>query len=162
MPSCEAALLGRIQIAIGPTRRSRFHWIRANHSRFDVVTFHTLESSDIISGRARHDEGKHHAVLTSGTTGPLDRNKGGFRPHVRLGHAIHPLIRRERNTLSHRWLPMGAVIGTIVARNGSGSLLNIAHMPKVDLMRPSDSPEAGAVSLGLGGAGDLWCRNRCK
>jgi hypothetical protein len=57
-----------------------------------VVTFHTLESSDAISGT---DEGKHHAVPTSGTTGPLDGNKRGFRLHMRLGHTMHPLIRRE-------------------------------------------------------------------
>ena len=48
-------------------------------------TFHTLEIADVISGRARHDEGKHHAVLTSGTTGALDGDERWFRAAYEIG-----------------------------------------------------------------------------
>jgi truncated hemoglobin YjbI len=67
-----------------------------------VIAFHTFEIADIIPGRARHDEGEHHAVLTTWTAGTLDGNEGGVWPHMRLRHVTHPLIRREHDTLIHR------------------------------------------------------------
>jgi hypothetical protein len=101
-----AALRRWVQVAVCPARRSRFHWIGANHSRIDVGTFRALETADIVPRWAIHDAGKRHAALTFWTTGALDRNESGVGTSVGFGHVMHPLIGRERNTLCHRWMPM--------------------------------------------------------
>ena len=52
------------------------------------------------------------------------------RVGLNLWHDERPWIGRERNTLSHRWLPMGGGDKAILSRSVSDILVNTAHIAK--------------------------------
>ena len=66
---------------------------KLDKARVDVIASGTLERSNVKAGGARGNAGQHGSSLARGARWLQDN------------HDASPWIRREHNTLSHRWMP---------------------------------------------------------
>src|SRR5258707_15606609 len=105
-------LFWRLWLAKEPTNSIGFHWIiRRYGDSFDVIAFGAVEPLEFESCRPRRGARKLHARAAFWTAELLNCE------HWDCGwvicHCIPPCFRRERNTLSHRQKPKGAVMGSV-------------------------------------------------
>src|SRR6266404_1199045 len=95
-----------------PTNSIGFHWIiRRYGDLFDVIAFGAVEPLEFKSCRPQRGARKLHARAAFWAAELLNceqRDCGWV-----ICHCIPPCFRRERNTLSHRYKPKGAVIGLL-------------------------------------------------
>ena len=99
--SGEAALLRRVESVVLPTRY-QFHRV-FDQRLMDVFALGAFKGPQIGPGRTWIDTSQYHApALTLRTAGTLNRKERWFGVGIWLRHVMHPLFRRERNTLSHR------------------------------------------------------------
>ena len=71
-PRTEAASLRRVEPAVLPTGRCRFHWILDQHP-LDVRALRTFEGPQIGMGGARFDPGQQHPARTLGAARLINR-----------------------------------------------------------------------------------------
>jgi hypothetical protein len=74
----------------------------SDHYDVNVIALWALECAEIETHTCRHDASEHHMGTALRAGGALKPNVDMLRQEIRFLHDAS-LVRRERNTLSHRY-----------------------------------------------------------
>jgi hypothetical protein len=111
----------RSQFAPEPARCfSRFHRIdQRDHALKNVIASGAFECSNVEAGRTGSDPCQHHHRFALGAW-----------PVKRAHDDAVPYIRREHNTLSHRWMPLEGGDGNNLLPSRPDIMVNTDHFSK--------------------------------